>query len=120
MFIIDLVPLVLGDLCLCRKTIHKYQISSTRSNWSKVGPPWATWWGQPTPHGIVRRGNTCATSPIHGSGKETHPQAFSATDPKSVQDQGLKMCITWIVEATMLMSLLKWTKGLHTHTLLHP
>jgi hypothetical protein len=49
MFKIDLVPLVLGDLCLCRKTIQKYQISSTRSNWSKAGPPWATWWGSADP-----------------------------------------------------------------------
>jgi hypothetical protein len=44
MFIIDLVPLVLGDLCLYRKTIQKYQISSTRGNWRMLGPPWATWW----------------------------------------------------------------------------
>ena len=51
--------------------------------------------------------------------QETHPQAFSTIDPKSVQDQGLKMCITWIVGVTMHMLVLKWTKGLHTHTLLH-
>jgi hypothetical protein len=66
------------------------------------GPPWATWWGRPTPPCIGRHGNTCATSPIHGSGQETHPQFFSIVDFKSVQDEGLKMSITWIVDSPCL------------------
>jgi len=38
-FKIHLVPLVLGDHCLCRKTIQIHQESSTRGKWSKVGRP---------------------------------------------------------------------------------
>ena len=81
---------------------HKRQLEYDRATWHQ--PMW----------------HTCATSPIYGSVQETHPQACSTIDPKTVQDQGLKMCITWIVEAAILMSVLKWIKGLHTNTLLHP
>jgi hypothetical protein len=102
MFTMDLFPLLLGDLCLCRKNTQKHQISNTRSKWSKAGPPRATWWGRPTPPGVGRHGNTCATSPIRGSGQETHSQAHPTVGLKSVQDQRLKRCITWIVDSPCL------------------
>jgi hypothetical protein len=46
-------------------------------------------------------------------------QAFSTVDFKSVQDEGLKRGITWIAKLILLMLVLKWTKHVHTHTLLH-
>jgi hypothetical protein len=102
MFTMDLFPLVLGDLCLCRKNTQKHQISNTRSKWSKAEPPRATWWGRPTSPSVGRRGNTCASSLIHGSGQETHSQAHPTVGLKSVQDQRLKRCITWIVDSPCL------------------
>jgi hypothetical protein len=47
MFIVDLLPLVLGDLCLCRKIIQKYQISSLEA----IG----AWQGHQGPLGGVAR-----------------------------------------------------------------
>ena len=72
---------------------HKRQLEYDRATWHQ--PMW----------------HTCATSPIHGSGQETHPQTFSTIDPKLVLDQGLKMCITWIMEATMLYVSSQMDKG---------
>ena len=42
-FQIDMVPLVLGDTCLCRKNMQKHQRPSTRGKWDKEGPPGTTW-----------------------------------------------------------------------------
>ena len=67
--------------------------------------------GRPTPPCIGQRGTTSATSPICGSGQETHSQAHPTIGFKSVQDQRLKMFITWIVGPTIPMLVLKWTKG---------
>jgi hypothetical protein len=54
-----------------------------------------------------------------GVAKKHTLQAFSTVDFKSVQDEGPKRGITWIAELILLMSVLKWTKHVHTHTLLH-
>jgi len=116
-FKIHLVPLILGDHCLCRKTIQIHQESSTRGKWSKAGPLEATWLGRPTPPSMAQHGPTSATSPIHGSGQETCSQAHATVGCKSVQDQRLKRGITWILGPTMAMSVIKWTWELHTHTL---
>jgi hypothetical protein len=118
MFTMDLFPLVLGDLCLCRKNTQKHQISNTRSKWSKAEPPRATWWGRPTSPSVGRRGNTCATTnpwewPRNTLSSSSHRwfkvSARSKAEKVHHMDCGL----------TMLMSVLKWTKHLHTHTLLH-
>jgi hypothetical protein len=45
---------------------------------------------------------TLVPPPIHGSGQETHSQAHPTVGLKSVQDQRLKRCITWIVDSPCL------------------
>jgi hypothetical protein len=83
-------------------------------------PPWPTWRWRPRPKGSDRHGTSCATSPIHGRGQETHPQAFSTIDSKSVQGQRSKISITWIADSSRRMLVLKWTKWRHTDTPLQP
>jgi hypothetical protein len=84
------------------------------------GPPWPTWRWRSPPKGGGCCGTSCATSPIRGTGQETHPQAFSTIDSKSVQDQRPKISITWIADSSRHMSVLKWTKWCRTHTPLQP
>jgi hypothetical protein len=120
MFIIHIFSLVLRDLCSCRKTIQK---TSKIKQLEAIGARWAT-----MGHLVAPRGPTMASAsvalqvPPHrsvGNGQETHPQAFSTIDSKSVHDQGPKRGITWIDDSPSGMSgaqLDKWCSYPHSTT----
>ena len=121
MFIIHLFPLVLGDLCSCRKTIQKmsnikhYKASGHgRRVWGHLVGATGPTWRCPTPLGPL---------PHHGStpsAKKHTPKPSPPLIPSWWMIKGRKEASRGLMTHHLVCWVLKWTKYVHTHTLLHP
>ena len=103
---------------------ENYTKTSKIKQLEAIGARWATMGHLEVPPGpTMALAGVALQVPPHqsmGNGQETHLQAFSTIDSKSVHDQGSKRGITWIADSPCDMLVLKWTNCVHTHNLLNP
>ena len=120
MFIINLFPLVHGDLCSCRKTIQKCQISSTRRQVDVAGGSGPTRLGRPTHLVLLGAPWSPATSLIHPKAKKHNCKPSPPLIPSRCMIRGQKEASHGLLTHHPVCQVLKWTNGVHTHTLPYP
>jgi hypothetical protein len=84
MFIIHLVPFVLGKIICMQEFSQKWTNKVHKRQVDMEGGREPTWWGQLMPHGVTQQPTWPAISLIHVMCKVATPGALSTFDPMSI------------------------------------